>query len=167
MIEVRTILQQNVLQAQLDLADQLELPVILHNRDSFPDLWEIMQDWTSNLKKSRSLLVNRPGVFHSFEGVLEEANLIVNQNFLLGISGPVTYRNAAERHKIAVQIPIEAILLETDAPFLPPQPHRGKRNEPAFTTFIAEKLAGLRGLDYEVITGITADNAARLFLWEP
>jgi TatD DNase family protein len=122
--------------------------------------------WVSGLKAAQKSTASRPGVMHSFDGTLEEAQESVALGFSVGISGPVTFKNAHENHRVAAGLPVESILIETDAPFLTPHPHRGERNEPAFTEFISRKLAEIRGIGVEEIAGITAENAARLFVWE-
>ena len=103
---------------------------------------------------------------HSFDGTLEEAQESVGLGFFVGISGPVTFKNAHEKQRVAAGLPLESLLIETDAPFLTPHPHRGERNEPAYTEYISRKLAEIRGIGAEEIAGITAENAARLFVWE-
>lgn len=159
--------QKLVLLEQLRLASVLRLPVVLHNRDSFDDLWKIIRNWLEEWQQDRGAPNERPGVFHSFEGSLDQAKTVAQYGFCLGISGPVTYKNAQERRSLVTGLPIENLLLETDAPFLAPQRFRGKRNEPAYTEEIGKRVAELRGMDFEMITGVMADNAARLFAWEP
>jgi len=158
--------QKMVLLEQLRLASELRLPVVLHNRDSFDDLWKIIRNWLEEGRNGLGGINERPGVFHSFEGSLDQAKTVAQHGFCLGISGPVTYKNAQERRSLATGLPLEQLLLETDAPFLAPQRYRGKRNEPAYTMEIAKRIAELRGLAIEEITGALADNAARLFAWE-
>ncbi len=159
--------QQEILRTQLELAKELDLPVILHNRDSLEDLWGIMEEWLAGLRSAGSTRASNPGVFHSFDGTMEEARRVTQAGFYLGISGPLTYKNASKRTAIAAALPLEKLVLETDAPYLAPQAYRGKRNEPAFIHCTYEKLAEIRKLDLDTITGETADNAARLFAWEP
>jgi TatD DNase family protein len=159
--------QQAILLAQLALAAEMELPVVLHNREAFDDLWAVVQPWQTALAQAGSPLAARPGVFHAFDGHPDQARTVTQSNFFVGIGGPVTYKNAVERQEMATHLPMDRILIETDAPYLPPQPYRGRRNEPAYTKYIAEKIADLRGMEVAEITGPTAANAARLFLWEP
>ncbi len=154
-------LQRAVFAAQLELAGEIGLPVVIHNRDAFEDVLAALSDWIAASPK------NRRGVMHSFDGTLEEAARAVDVGMFIGISGPVTFKNAHEKHRVAAGLPTEVLLIETDAPYLTPHPRRGERNEPAFTAFIARKLAELRGSDEDDIAGVTAANAARLFNWEP
>jgi TatD DNase family protein len=160
-------LQRSIFQAQLELAASLGLPVVVHNRDSFSDLWPMLSAWADELSRTASPLSARPGVLHSFTGNLEEGLAAAKKCFFLGISGPVTFTNAPERQRITAGLPTKALLLETDAPYLTPHPYRGKRNEPAYTALIAKKMGELFRLDESEIENLTADNAARLFVWEP
>ena len=158
-------LQQTIFKAQLQLAAEMNLPVVIHNRDALQDLWPILSDWQQQLHSDRSPLENRPGVLHSFTGSLAEALMIVHQNFFIGINGPVTFKNAVDRQEVAAGVPEDFLLLETDSPFLTPHPHRGERNEPAFVQFINSKIAALRGISAEHIAETTTYNADWLFLW--
>jgi TatD DNase family protein len=97
---------------------------------------------------------------------LETAKVATSHNFLIGVTGPVTYKNAEEKRDIIRQLPITQLLIETDAPFLTPVPHRGKRNEPAFVRYIADKIAEIHRTTREQVAKITARNAAHLFGWE-
>jgi len=159
-------LQQEVFRTQLDLASDLELPVIIHNRDALHDLWPILSAWQSQLEHTGSQIAHRPGVLHSFDGDLETANLAIQHHFLIGVSGPVTFKNAKERQLIMTGLPLKALLLETDAPFLTPHPFRGRRNEPARIVNIANKLAELKLLTVEEIAFQTSKNAEFLFQWK-
>lgn len=158
--------QKQVFQAQLDLAQELSLPVVIHNRDSWDDLWPILSAWQTRLQASANSLAALPGVLHSFDGTLEQAGTAVNQFFKLGLSGPVTYKNAAAKHLLAASFPLDCFLLETDAPFLTPHPLRGQRNEPAFTSWIASAIAALRKEELQDVTAGLKRNAAQLFHWE-
>ena len=157
--------QKMVLQAQLDLAQELELPIILHNRDSHEDLLKIISTWYANLNKSNKLYLT-PGVLHSFDGSLEFANKVLKMNFYLGIGGPITFKNAVEKQNILNRIPLEKLLLETDAPFLSPHPYRGKRNEPSNIPLIAEKIADIKNIEQVEVARITTQNSIALFSWE-
>lgn len=159
--------QRNVFRAQLDIAGSLGIPVIIHCRDAFTDLMEILVEWIGSIlrSESESELAHRPGVLHSFVGDQATAKWAVENNFFIGINGPVTYRNADRVHQIAANAPLENILLETDAPFLPPHPHRGERNEPAHVAIIAGKIAEVRTIDKDQVKQSTSENANRLFRW--
>lgn len=157
--------QVRILREQLTLAAEVNKPVVLHQRDSQRDLWPIMAGWQQELARNGHALAMRPGVFHSYDGSLAAAQAIVQQGFWVGISGPVTYKNAHERQELARNLPQDKCLLETDAPFLTPHPWRGRRNEPGYVVKIAEKIAELRGMNLEMIALITTQNANQLFAW--
>ena len=154
--------QRRCLLWQLELAARLELPVIIHDRDASADLLPILRGWHSALP-SASLLKQQPGVLHAYSGSAEQALALAEFGFYFGIGGPVTYQNARERKLAAARIPLENILLETDAPFLTPHPHRGKRNEPAYIPLIAESIAALRGISSAELGTATTANASNLF----
>ncbi len=158
-------LQQQVLLAQLELAVETGKPVVIHAREALSDLWPMLSSWQTALAGLQASLAERPGVLHSFDGSLEDAQRALAHGFLLGITGPVTYRNAPARQQLVAALPLAGLLLETDAPFLTPHPHRGKRNEPAYIPLIAEKIAELQALPISVIAATTTSNANRLFGW--
>lgn len=157
--------QRQIFQAQLDLAAELGLPVVIHNRMARSDLWEMLSRWHDDLIRANAPTGNNPGVLHSFDGTLAEAQDSAARGFALSFSGPVTYKNAVNLHEIALTLPQSTFMIETDAPFLTPHPHRGKRNEPAYVTYIAEKIAALRNLPVSEIAQQTTKNAAMLFRW--
>jgi len=162
--------QREVLKQQLQFAKEINKPVIIHMREENDawfgeasiDLLRILEEWHGSLQRP---LAERPGVLHSFNGTLETAQKALALNFYLGITGPVTYKNADEKRKIIGQIPLDKILIETDAPFLSPVPFRDKRNEPAFVHHIADKIAEIHSKSPAEIAAITTANAARLFAW--
>jgi TatD DNase family protein len=129
------------------------------------DLLEIISEWHAELRTKNHPLVERPGVLHSYNGNLETARKAIALNFYLGVTGPVTYKNAEEKRNITKQLPLTRLLIETDAPFLTPVPHRGRRNEPAFVAYIADKIAEIHMTTREQVAEITTVNAARLFGW--
>jgi TatD DNase family protein len=165
--------QREVLKRQLAFAASVNQPVIIHMREendawfgaASADLLEILSEWHGGLKAKNNPLVERPGVLHSFNGTLETAQRAIALNFFIGVTGPVTYKNAEEKRRVIYQLPITRLLIETDSPFLAPVPHRGKRNEPAFVREIADKIAGIKSRNLEEVAAVTTDNAARLFLW--
>ncbi len=167
-------LQQRVLREQLDLAADLGLPVVIHLREKgdaadgpcAQDLLNILQDWVARLEREASPLVGRAGVLHSFAGSLETARRAVELGFFIGVTGPVTYKNAIARREVAASLPLERLLIETDAPFLTPVPRRGQRNEPAYVRHIADKIAEIHQRTAEEIAALTTANANRLFCWE-
>ena len=156
-------LQKEIFVSQLMLAAHLNLPVIVHSREAAEDTLEILAEWYGYLKKQNSSLIDHPGVMHSFESGIGFALKYINMNFLIGIGGPVTFKNARDKHELASEISIDNILLETDAPFLTPHPFRGKRNEPDYVKFVAEKIAELKDLSLQQVGEITTNNATELF----
>ncbi len=157
--------QEQVFWHHLELARELERPVIIHNRDASGDMMRILAKWHAGLVESRSPLVDRPGVLHSFSAGLTEAQNAVAMNFYIGFTGPVTFKSARELQEIAAALPLENILVETDAPFLTPHPYRGQRNEPMQVKWVVEKIAELRHLSPQEVAEVTTRNAARLFQW--
>jgi len=153
-------LQQTIFQAQLKLAGEMNLPVIIHNREASDDVLPILEAWAATLPPA---LKERPGVLHSFSASASMADRALAINFYLGFTGPVTYKNADELRRVALSTPLERMLVETDAPFLTPVPHRGKRNEPAYIPLIADRIAALRGLALDEFAAATTANAVRLF----
>ncbi len=158
-------IQIAVLNKQLKLTMEANKPVIIHCRNASNQLLPIMLSWHLELINGFSPLCTRPGVFHSFEGTMEQAKQLVESNFKIGISGPVTFKNANQLHRLVRGLRPQHLLLETDSPYLSPHPHRGKRNEPSFLEFIAVKVAELQQLSIEEIYKITTTSADQLFLW--
>lgn len=156
--------QKKVLLAQLKLAKELNKPVIVHNRAAFTDLWPILQTWQNHLANQQHALANRPGVMHSFDGELPQAETVRESHFFLGISGPVTFTNAKERQQLIQLLGLENVILETDAPYLAPHPFRGRRNEPAYVKLIAEKISSLQNCSLETVAAATTRNARILFM---
>lgn len=171
--EKQRAIQRDVLKQQLAFAVSANKPVIIHMREekdawfggASTDLLEILSEWHDQLKVKNPALAERPGVLHSFNGTLETAQKAIALNFFIGVTGPVTYKNAEEKRRVISQLPLERLLIETDSPFLAPVPHRGKRNEPAFVREIADKIAGIKSRNLEEVAAVTTANAARLFLW--
>jgi TatD DNase family protein len=158
-------LQVRIFREQLDLAAEMGLPVIIHSRQALRETLEILSAWRDELVRSNSALADQPGVLHSFEGDLELALQTIEMNFYLGVGGPVTFRNAPEKRALLSAIPLDVMLLETDAPFLAPTPHRGERNEPAYISWVAETLATLTNTPLSSVARVTTHNAASLFAW--
>ena len=162
--------QRKVLEQQLQFAKEINKPVIIHMREendawfgkASVDLMKILEEWQSSLQ---GWLAEKPGVLHSFNGNLETAQKALALNFYIGITGPVTYKNADEKREIIRQLPLEKLLIETDSPFLAPVPFRGKRNEPAYVRHIADKIAEIHLKSPAEIAAITTTNATRLFAW--
>ncbi len=146
--------QKDVFCAQLDLACQARLPVCIHVRDAHGDMLDILENRKSHLPE---------GVIHCFSGSWESARRYLDLGFYLGLDGPVTYRNATRPQEIALRIPLNRLLLETDSPYLSPVPLRGQRNEPCHIHLIGEKIAEIRNMDAEDLARHTTMNAQRFY----
>ena len=165
--------QHEILRQQLVFARSVNKPVVIHMREendawfgqASVDLLDILSEWHQALRAENHPLAEQPGVLHSYNGNLETAQKAMVLNFFIGVTGPVTYKNAEEKRSIVKQIPMTSLLIETDAPFLTPVPQRGKRNEPAFVAYIADKIAEIHMTTREQVAEVTAANAARLFGW--
>jgi TatD DNase family protein len=153
--------QRRAFQAQLAWAAKLGKPVIIHDRDAHGEILEALTHWAAGL--GDSILAGRMGVLHTFSGDLDMAREAIELGFYISISGPVTYRNARQLPDIVRALPLERLLVETDCPFLAPEPYRGKRNEPAYTRLVAERIAKLRGISLDELARATTANARRLF----
>jgi TatD DNase family protein len=146
-------LQEETFRHQIQLAKKHKLPIAIHVRKSFDEVWRILKPETGTELK---------GVFHCFPGDEMQARRAIEAGFLLGIGGVVTFKNSGLQ-KIVATVGPEHIILETDAPFLAPAPYRGKRNEPAYILIIAEKVAELCSLSIEEVADVTTKNALKLF----
>ena len=138
---------------QLELARELDLPVIIHSRDAAADTLEIMKEHAKGLR----------GVIHCFSYSKELAREYVKMGFYIGIGGVVTFKNGKKLKEIAEEIPLDRILLETDCPYLAPVPFRGKRNSSLYIPYIAQEIANLKGITYEEVVAQTEENGKRLF----
>lgn len=165
--------QVEILRRQLKFASEIGKPVVIHMREE-GDAWfgsassaltEVLTEWQAELAATNNPMADRPGVLHSFNGNLETAQKALALGFYIGVTGPVTYKNAELKREIIRQIPLDRLLIETDSPFLAPVPHRGKRNEPAFVREIADKIAEIHSRNLEEVADATTANAAHLFLW--
>lgn len=144
--------QIEALEQQIDLAISHNLPLIFHVREAFDDFWPIL----NNFKDVK-------GVLHSFTGTMEDMQEGLRRNLFFGINGISTFTKDEAQQKMFAAIPLEKIMLETDAPFLTPKQHRGKKNEPAFTLLVAEHLAKSRNISLEELSKITEKNVHTLF----
>jgi len=165
-------LQWRAFEAQLELAVEIGLPVVIHTRDkqgadvsAIKDALCVLESWQSGLKNRTPQLVDRPGVLHSFSGDDRAALRAVKMGFFIGITGPVTYKKADTLKAVVKTVPIERLVCETDAPFLTPHPYRGKRNEPAFVQYVVAEIAKLREMNLDQVLEIMYNNAKRLFHW--
>lgn len=157
--------QARVFIAQLNLARDLGLPVVIHNRDADEDTAAILLEWAAAARASGAYSDRPVGVMHCYSGDLPLAERLVAAGFLISLAGVVSYKNAAQAQAVALGLPEKALVLETDAPYLSPIPHRGRRNEPAHLLATAEFVARLRQTTLEALAGATSANAARLFGW--
>lgn len=148
--------QQEVFIRQLDVARQTGLPFIIHDREAHGDCVQIIK------REAKGLT----GVFHCFSGSWEMAQELIALGLVISFAGPLTFANSVKLKQIASLAPLERILIETDSPYLTPEPHRGRRNEPLHVKLVAAELAALRGMDPEEIGTITYENAKRLFMLE-
>lgn len=146
--------QQEVLRWQLRLARTLKLPVSIHCRDAYGAILPILKE---------EHIEEMGGVMHCFSGSLEMAHIFMNMNLHISFGGPVTFKNAHKTQAVAKEIPLERLLIETDAPYLTPTPYRGKRNESGYVKYIAEKIAHLKGVNFETVAQATTQNAYKLF----
>jgi TatD DNase family protein len=146
--------QKDAFRMQCRWAIELDLPIIIHARESLDDLIQIVKEE----KKDERLR----GIFHCFGGSIEQAQKIIQLGFWMGIGGVLTYKKSG-LDEIVKDIPLEWLVLETDAPYLTPVPHRGKRNESAYLRFVAEKLAEVKGISLEELATITTENTLRIF----
>lgn len=138
---------------QIAWAQELKLPIVIHCRDSFDEVFEVLQsEYDGNLR----------GILHCFTGTVEQARKVINLGFYLGIGGVVTYKNSG-LDKVVAQIDLKHIVLETDSPYLTPVPHRGKPNESSYLIYVAQKVAELHQTDLETVADITTENSRLIF----
>jgi TatD DNase family protein len=150
---------------QLDLAAELGLPVIIHSREAGEDVAATLETWVESHTFRSSPLAQRPfaGVLHAFSGELALAQRAYEWNFVLSLGGPVTYKNARTLHALVPQLRLDRLMLETDAPYLTPHPHRGERNEPGYVALVAAQMAALYGRSIAEIVAETTSVALRFF----
>ena len=154
--------QYEALRWQLDLAREFELPVVIHSRNADEECYEVIEQWARHsgayLGEHREI-----GMMHCYAGDTELAQRYRALGFLISVPGTVTYANNGRGRDVARSIPLDAMLVETDCPYLTPQPHRGSRNEPAYVLRTVQEVAELRGCSVDDVAAATAENAARLF----
>ena len=143
--------QKAAFRLQLELARRHNLPVIIHDRDAHADTMEIIREYKPN------------GVFHCFSGSVETARELVKMGMYIGIGGVLTFKNSRKLKEVAADIPLERILLETDAPYLSPEPMRGKTNNSSLIIYVAEALAEIKGVSVDEVLSVTRKNAMNLF----
>ncbi len=144
--------QLRAFRAQMELARELSLPVIVHEREAHEDGMQVVRDFPEVT-----------GVFHCYSGSAEMARQLVNRGWYIGFTGVLTFKNARKAVEVAASLPLDRIVLETDCPYMAPEPFRGRRNDPGKLFRMAEKLAEIRGMDVEEIHAITLENGKRLF----
>lgn len=147
-------IQKEVLRKQIRLAKKVNMPIIIHNREATEDIIDI-------LKAEDAQQVG--GIMHCYNDSVDYVQACLDMNFYISLGGPVTFKNAPLPKEVAVQVPLNKLLVETDAPFLAPHPNRGKRNEPAHVKLVAEKVAELRETSFKEIAEQTTRNAFKLF----
>lgn len=144
-------IQQERFKSQLELAERLNKPVVIHTRDAMEDTVNILKDYP-----------NITGVIHCYPGSLETAKQLVDR-FYLGIGGTLTFKNSKKAVEVVKDIPLDRIVIETDCPYLTPEPFRGKRNEPIYVEYVAKKIAEIKEISVEDVTKITTENAKKLY----
>lgn len=144
--------QRDLFQKQLDLAVKHQMPVVIHCRDAIQELYDILSQYKGKVK----------GVIHCFSGSYEMALAFIELGFVLGIGGVLTFKNS-KLYQVVEKIPLSSIVLETDSPYLTPEPHRGEMNESKYIPLIAEKIAQIKGISLSEVEKITTDNAKRVF----
>lgn len=146
-------LQKEVFIKQIELANELNLPISIHDREAHKDTFDILKEHNKGSKI----------VMHCFSGSVEFARECIKEGWYLALGGVVTFKNAVKMKEVAVDIPLDRLLLETDAPYLTPVPFRGTENQPAYTKFVAEEIAKLRGITFEEVDKVTTENTLRVF----
>ena len=149
--------QREVLIRQLDLACELDVPVIYHIRDAHGDMMDLMRSRKGRLPS---------GIIHCFSGSWEVAKFYLNQGYYISFAGPVTFKKAPHLQDAARQVPLDRLLIETDSPYLSPEPNRGRRNEPSYVRYVAETIARLREIPLEELAEKTFQNALRVYRLE-
>lgn len=146
--------QKDVFKKQIALAKKVNLPIIIHNREATEDIIEILKSESAK---------DVGGVMHCYNDSVDYVQTCLDMNFLISLGGPVTFKNAPLPKEVARQVPLNRLLVETDAPFLAPHPNRGKRNEPAYVKLVAEEVASLRNIPFTELSKATTENAFNLF----
>lgn len=144
-------IQQERFKSQLELAERLNKPVVIHTRDAMEDTVNILKEYP-----------NITGVIHCYPGSLETAKQLVDR-FYLGIGGTLTFKNSKKAVEVVKDIPLDRIVIETDCPYLTPEPFRGKRNEPIYVEYVAKKIAEIKEISVEDVTKVTTENAKKLY----
>lgn len=146
--------QQKIFKRQIDLAKELSLPIVIHDRDAHADVMDIV-------KKEKA--GKNGGVFHAYSGSVPMAREAIREGFYISITGVITYQNARRLLEVVKEIPLEYLLIETDSPYLTPHPFRGKRNDPIKVKYVAEKIAEIKNISLEEVARVTMANGKELF----
>ena len=146
--------QKEIFIKQIEMAKRVNLPIVIHNRDATGDVVDILEEHGAE---------EIGGIMHAFSGSPEIADRVLKMNFMISLGGPVTFKNAKQPKEVAMHVPLDKLLVETDAPFLTPHPYRGKRNEPAYVKLVAEQIAELREVSYEEVAKATSENAKKIY----
>lgn len=146
--------QHRVFREQIRLARKIGMPVVIHNRDAHQDIVAILQEEQAS---------EVGGIMHCFSGSWETAQLCLDMNFYISFGGPITFKNAKQPKEVLSKVPLDRLLIETDAPYLTPHPNRGKRNETGYVRLVAEAAAEIRGMSLQQLASVTTENAIRLF----
>lgn len=147
-------IQRKCFQEQLELAKQLEMPVIIHDRDAHGEVFDMIKE--AGVAKTGC-------VMHCYSGSAEMAMEYVKRGIYISLAGPITFKNARKTREVAEQVPLEKLFIETDCPYLTPVPYRGKRNQPAMVTYVAEAIAQAKGITSEAVAHQTMENAKQFF----
>lgn len=150
----RAAAQKEVFLRQIKIANETKKALIVHDREAHKDSFDLI---TQNLDKEI------PVIMHCFSGSWEFAKECIKQGFYIALGGVVTFKNAKKMHEVAKNIPLDKLLLETDAPYLTPEPYRGKENQPAYVKFVAQRIAEIRGITFEEVAQVTTQNARKVF----
>ncbi len=146
--------QKAIFKAQIELANKTKLPLIIHMRDSALDTLEMIRQYKHK---------DTPGIMHCYSGSVEMVELFIKENLHISLAGPVTFKNAVTPKAVAKMVPVERLLIETDAPYLAPMPHRGKQNTPAYLPYTLAEIAKIREISSDELDKITEENTRKLF----
>ena len=144
-------IEKDIFKKQLDIAKKYNMPIIVHTRDAIGDTYNILKEY------------NLRGSIHSFSGSIEMAREFIKLGYMIGISGVVTFKNAKNAVEVAKIVPIEKLLVETDSPYLTPEPYRGTQNSPVYIPLIASSIAALKSIDIAEVARVTTNNIYRIF----
>ena len=147
-------IQKKWFREQIRLAKALDMPYIVHDREAHEDIFNIMKE---------ELYSGARGILHCYSGSVEMAREFIKMGFMISLGGPVTFKNAKVAKKVALEIPLEHLLIETDSPYMTPEPNRGKRNEPSYVKYVAEEIARIKNIEYSHVVEKTNSNFKKLF----